>query len=292
MPFHCQPEMKIAYHTYAFGGRSWMPSWTLEEALRLTSELGFEGIELAAWRPHAWPRDLDAARRHEMRRLAHQYHLEYSAICMVQVNHNIASPDAAERQDTLSYIQDCIDLAADLECRMVVVGGGWSVQPHQRADAWEWAVEGLAQAARYAEKRGVTLAVETINRQRADVIVSTGDVLAMIHAVGSPAMRPMMDFYHLHLEDEDPILAIQRLGKDLAYVHFLDARRANRSRQVLGKGEIPLDLILAALREAGYEGWLCVEIWGDDPVDIGKQTIQYYRSLLEGATLASGGGAP
>src|SRR4030042_1822925 len=99
--------MKIAYHTYAFGGRSWLPSWTLEEAIRLTAEIGFDGVELAAWRPHAWPRDLDPARRLDMKVIACQYHLEYSAIGMVQVNHNIASPIAAERQDSLAYIQDC-----------------------------------------------------------------------------------------------------------------------------------------------------------------------------------------
>jgi sugar phosphate isomerase/epimerase len=256
-----------------------MPSWTLEEAMRLTAEIGFDGIELAAWRPHAWPRDLDSARRQEMRSLARQYRLAYSAICMVQVNHNIASPIETERRDSLVYIQECIDLAADLECPTVVVGGGWSVQPHQRQEAWDFAAEILDRAGRHAQKRGITLALENINRQRADVIVSTSDILQMIRGVGLPSLRPMLDFYHLHLEGEDPLQAIQRLGDDLVYVHFLDARLANRSRQVLGKGEIHLDHILTALTGAGYEGWLCVEIWGDDPVNIGKQTIDHYQKL-------------
>ena len=259
-----------------------MPSWTLEEAMRLTAEIGFDGIELAAWRPHAWPRDLDATRRQEMNSLARQYHLAYSAICMVQVNYNIASPIEAERRDSLDYIEECIDLAADLECPTVVVGGGWSVQPHQRLAAWEWAVECLCKAARYAHKRGILLALENINRQRADVVVSIDNMLEMIREIDSPSIRPMLDFYHLHLEGEDPLQAIRRLGKDLTYAHFLDARLANRSRQVLGKGELPLDTILSTLVEVGYNGWLCVEIWGDDPVDIGKQTIHYYRNLKGG----------
>ena len=258
-----------------------MPSWTLEEALRLTAEIGFDGIELAAWRPHAWPHDLDAVRRRGMKALARQNRLEYSAICMVQINHNIASPVAAERQDSVGYIQDCIDLAVDLECPIVVVGGGWSVQPHARKVAWEWAVEGLARASKYAEKREIILALENINRQRADVIVSTDDILTMIREVGSLSLRPMLDFYHLYLEGEDPLQAIQRIGKDLAYAHFLDARRTNRSRQVPGNGELPLINILSTLAKVGYNGWLCVEMWGDDPVDIGKQTIQHYQDLME-----------
>jgi D-psicose/D-tagatose/L-ribulose 3-epimerase len=249
----------------------------------MTGEIGFQGIELAAWRPHAWPRDLNAARRQELMSLARRYGLEYSAICMVQVNHNLASSVAAERQGSLGYLRDCIDLAVDLECPIVVVGGGWSIQPCSRQAAWDWAAESLVLAARYAEKRGILLALENINRQRADVIVSTADMLSMIREVASPALRPMLDFYHLHLEGEDPLLAVRQMGKDLVYAHFLDARRSNRSRQALGKGELPLALILSALEQAGYDGWLCAELWGDDPVEVGKQTMDNYLDLIQKA---------
>jgi D-psicose/D-tagatose/L-ribulose 3-epimerase len=219
-----------------------------------------------------------------MMTLARQHGLEYSAICMVQVNHNIASPLAAERQGSLLYLRDCIDLAADLECPVVVAGGGWSVRPHTRPAAWEWAAEVLERASRHAEKRGITLALENINRLRADVIVTIDDMLRMIGEIGSPCLRPMLDFYHLHLEGEDPIEAIRRLGKDLVYAHFLDARLANRSRQTPGGGETPLRDILATLVEVGYDGWLCAEIWGDDPLEIGKQTLQGYHGLMKHIT--------
>jgi hypothetical protein len=36
---------KVAFHIYAFGGRYWLPAWTLEEVIRLTAEMGFEGLE-------------------------------------------------------------------------------------------------------------------------------------------------------------------------------------------------------------------------------------------------------
>jgi sugar phosphate isomerase/epimerase len=84
--------MKIAYHTYAFGGRSWLPAWTIEEALRMTAEAGFDGLELAACRPHGWPADLNPARRRELVQLAATHGLAFSAVCLNQPNHNIASP--------------------------------------------------------------------------------------------------------------------------------------------------------------------------------------------------------
>lgn len=267
--------MKTAFHTCAFGSRSWLPAWTLEETIRLIAEMGFEGAELAACRPHAWPSDLDAARRRELRKLAADSGLVFSVIGATSVNHNIASPVAEERRATVRYWVECVDLALDLGCDTVVVTAGWSVRPHGRDEAWRWAAEGLATVAREAEQRGGVAALENINSRRADVVVSSRDVAAMIEEVGCPALQPMLDFYHLHLEAEDPFEAIERLGADLADVHFLDARRADRARVVPGLGEIPLPDILSALRRVGYDGWLTVEIWGDDPCALGRQSIEF-----------------
>jgi protein FrlC len=255
--------MKIAFHTCAFGARSWLPAWTLEEAIRLIAEMGFEGLELAACRPHGWPSDLDAQHRREIRKLAAD------------------SSVAEERRDTVRYWVQCVHLALDLGCNTVVVAGGWSVQPHGRDEAWRWAREGLATVAREAEQRGAVLALENINSRRADVVVSSRDVAAMIEEVGSPALRPMLDFYHLHLEAEDPFEAIERLGADLADVHFLDARRADRARVVPGLGEMPLPDILLALQHVRYDGWLVVEIWGDDPLTLGRQAVRFFAEQRE-----------
>jgi len=98
----------------------------------------------------------------------------------------------------------------------------------------------------------------------------------MVDEVGSPALRPMIDLYHLHLEEEDPLEAIERLGPHLSYVHFLDARRVDRARVAPGWGEMPLPNILSALRRVGYDGWLGVEIWEADPLALGRQAVSFF----------------
>jgi protein FrlC len=272
--------MRLAYHTYIFGGRSWLPSWTLEEAIRITAGLGFEGLELAACRPHGWPWDLNQARRSEIRRLATNSGLAFSGICPVQVNHNIASPFQEEREATISYLIECLHLASDLDCPTIVCGGGWSVEPHTREEAWEWTVDGLSKIAKEAEHLGVVMALENINSRRADVVVTSFDITEMVENVGSHALKPMIDLYHLYLEGENPLEVINRLGSNLAYVHFLDAIKKNRSRVPPGMGEMPLQEILLGLRDVGYDGWLSVEIWGDDPVAIGSQSVRFFKEIM------------
>lgn len=278
--------MRTAFHSAAFGARGWLPAWTLEEAIRLTAEMGFDGLELAAVRPHAWPSDLTSERRRAIRRLVSEQGLAFSAVNPQTLYHNIASPVPEERATTVRHIVECLDLAAELGCGIVVVNGGWSVQPHCRDEAWCWAAEGLSAATRQAESRAVVLVMENINGQRADVVVSSQDVAAMVAEVGSPSLRPMIDFYHLHLENEDPLTVIRRFGTDLTHVHFVDARLQGRARAVPGTGELPLKEMLIALSSAGYNGWLTVEIWGDDPIALGCRSAQAVKALLHEAAVS------
>jgi protein FrlC len=273
--------MKLAYHTYAFGSRAWLPSWTLEEAIGMTVELGFDGLELAACRPHAWPWDLDQARRKEMKRLASDCGLPFSGICPVLVYQNIASCIPEERAGSIQYFIECLKLSIDLECPRVVFGGGWSIKPYTREEAWKWAAESLASIAIDAERLGVVMALENINSRRADVVSTSRDIAAMIEEVGSPALQAMIDLYHLHLEGDDPIDAIEHLAPILAYVHFLDARREDRARLSPGRGELPLAEILLTLQRVGYDGWLGCEIWGDDPMAPGRQAVKFFTAHRE-----------
>jgi len=272
--------MKIAYHTFAFGGRSWLPSWTLEESLRLTSELGFDGLELGAVRPHGFPDDLSIAQRKQLLRHARAEKVEFAAICPISSNFNVASPIEGERNATNKYIIDCIHLAQDLECRIIRVDGGWSVKPFLPVDGWNWAMEGLSAAAKVAEKNGVTLVLEPVNSQRSDIVTSSYEMERMIQNIDSSALKPMIDLYHLHMENEDPVEVINRLGSTLSHVHFLDARKADRARLVPGKGELDLNAILDALVRINYDRWLSFEFWGKDPIVPGRQTVEFFHNYL------------
>jgi len=163
-------------------------------------------------------------------------------------------------------------MAADLECRSwwSAAGGACSLTTR---DAWGWP-RGLTRQPD-KQKNARLPCVENINRTGGcDRIY--GRYPRNDSSVGSPAMRPCWTSTTCTWRRR-AVSAIQRLGKNLAYVHFLDAA-GESFPQVPGKGEIPLDSILAALGRQVTMAVMHRDL-GDDPIEIGKQSIQYYRSL-------------
>lgn len=73
--------MKISLHAYAFGPHGgWVPTYLVEEAIKRTAKLGYDGIELDAARPHVWPDDINKKHRVAIKKLVKECNLEVPAI--------------------------------------------------------------------------------------------------------------------------------------------------------------------------------------------------------------------
>jgi len=58
----------VALNTLLYSsGFSWLPCRSLEDTVDSVARLGYDGIEIAACAPHAFPAYLDAARRRAVR---------------------------------------------------------------------------------------------------------------------------------------------------------------------------------------------------------------------------------
>jgi L-ribulose-5-phosphate 3-epimerase len=116
----------------------------------------------------------------------------------------------------------------------------------------------LAQAARLAAAKGVTLAFET-GQETAELLRATLDEL------DAPALKVNFDPSNMLLYDMgDPIRAVEILGSDIRSVHVKDARRPKARGQwgaevPLGQGEVNIREFIRALKQNGYAGPLIIE---------------------------------
>ena len=105
-----------------------------------------------------------------------------------------------------------------------------------------------------ADKHGVTIALEPLNRGETNFINSLAEGVEIIDAVNSPSFQLLCDIYHMLKEDE-PADQIVKFGKHIVHCHI--AEKQNRTPPgVAGDDFRPY---LSALKKIKYKGGLSIE---------------------------------
>jgi sugar phosphate isomerase/epimerase len=169
---------------------------------------------------------------------------------------NLLSRDEAQRAATVQYIKHLITMVKELEGRMVsiVPGTVGKIVPDGRPEEeWEWAVAGMRECYDYAEREGVLLGIEPINRFETYFINRGDQALALAEATG-PNCGVCLDIFHMNLEEDDSFAAIRRAKGRLVGFHVAD-----NNRFAPGMGSFDWPRIIQTLHEIGYDGALSVE---------------------------------
>ena len=241
--------MKYSVSNWIYGEES------LDRTMERLSRLGYDGIELKGT-----PDRYDV---NQVRDLLSTYCLEVSSICGMwpwdssdhMKSNDLANPDEKVREKAITYVKDCLELGGELGagCMVVVVGGcGKTMRLHERE--WEFGVESVRKAGKYAEDVGVTIAIEPINRYELSLMNNVDQGLKFVKDVNMEGVKLMLDTFHMNIEEADPAAAIRKAGEYLVHLHVADS-----NRQSVGRGHTDFKAIIKALKEIGYQGYLAME---------------------------------
>jgi sugar phosphate isomerase/epimerase len=131
------------------------------------------------------------------------------------------------------------------------------------------AVRGVREVAREAEQLGLRLALEPFQREGIEswsIVNTLGEAAELVEEVGSDAVGIQFDVWHLW-NTPDLLDEIARHSHLIAGVHVSDWREPTRGwadRVLPGGGAADLPAILAALDEAGWDGFYDLEIFSDN----------------------------
>lgn len=183
---------------------------------------------------------------------------------------DLAHSDGDARRRAVAYYRGCVDLAVSVGAPVVglipgAVGRIEALTTQQRE--WAFAVDGVREVAHYACERGVTVAVEAINRYETHLVNRVDQALELAAATGVDGVGVIADLFHMQLEEEDPAAAVERAGPALRALHV-----AGSTRRGLGHGSLDPAPTIAAARRAGFTGPLVLECTapGPNPFDADK----------------------
>lgn len=173
---------------------------------------------------------------------------------------------SAQDQKTGSeYIRAVIDQAAAMGCPRVI-GPVYSVVgligPHEDAEKkqqFDLVVKNLKPLAAYAEKKGVEICIEPLNRFETDFLNTVDQGLKLVKAVGSKAVKLHLDTFHMNIEEKNQPEAIRKAGKLLGHFHACGTDRGTPGGDSLNWKEI-----VKALKEVGYDQDVVIESFTTD----------------------------
>lgn len=246
--------MRIGYGTYG------MPSVPIEEALKRLASMGYEGIELAvASKFPTAPEKLDEGKRREIRSLFNGLGLELPAFLLTM---NVIDVDLEGHRGNLEDFKKVADLANDLALdkppAIVTTVGG-------RTDEWESVqdllVERLVELVGVAAEKGCVFAIELHVHGAVD---RPDRGLWVLERVNSSALKFNFDISHFDLIGLTLEETVPALVPHSVHTHVKDGHMVDGKSQFLLPGEGDFDYVayLKAMSDAGYEGFITVEISG------------------------------
>ena len=253
----------------------------LDESLALAGDLGFSGVQIYATTGEFSPEALTAERKSEIKAILKEKGLEISALCGDMGGHGFQiREDNPERIEKTKAI---IDLAEEFGVSVITTHIG-VIPADPNHPRYSVMLDALTKCGEYAAAKGITLAIETgpetaktlfeflektnggvgVNLDPANFVMVTGqDPVEAVELLGK---------YIVHTHAKDGVM-LKSTDPEIIYEHF--ATGVIEALNVadffletpLGEGKVDFPAYIAALKKAGFDGYLTIEReTGADPI--------------------------
>ena len=239
--------------------------------LKMLKKAGFDGVEIPLFGG-------DVAHFEKVGKAIKDNGLGCTSVTVIpDEEHNPISADAKHRKAGLEHLKWAVDcseaVGSDILCGPFYQPLGVFSGTAPTEEEKKHAAEVHQQAADYAAKVNVTLAVEFLNRFECYFLNTMAATADFVKRVNKPNYGVLFDTFHAHIEEKDPVGCIVPNIDIIKHVHI-----SENDRGTPGKGHVNWTGTFKALRSAGYDGWLMIEAFGRALPDLAAAT-RVWRDL-------------
>ena len=276
--------MKVAVSSYSFSQAFRDGRLTLLESISKAKEMGFDGFEVVDFNLRSAvpaspvdPGDPDAERK--------------------------AAMEQHEKLEEIARLKGEVDIAEILGAsglRHDVAHGARPGKPYQSFDSLlPRLCRGITAVTEYAASKGI----KTMSENHGFFAQDALRVEKLMNTVNHPNYGWLVDMGNFTCADEDPAISVGIAAPYAVYVHAKDfiikpadgpnpGRGFFRSRNgsylggtIVGRGDVPVKTCLAALRNAGYDGYVAIEFEGIEDcffaLEVGLENLRRYINEIE-----------
>ena len=239
--------MKLSFLTKGWNTHSF------DEYLNIAKDLSFQGIELHGIRNEMFDEKNGAFSPFAVASTVRT--LRENKIDIACIDSVCNPADMESQQETVEEIKACIAMADTVHCDLVRMR---ALAGDDEAADTAAVIACIEQVLPYAEKKGVTLLLETTG-----LFADTGKLRDVLNHFADDHLASLWDMHATYrLGKEDAETTIKNLGAYVRHVHIKDSEideNGNVSFCLLGEGSLPVEEMMLALRSVNYNGFITLE---------------------------------
>jgi fructoselysine 3-epimerase len=275
--------MKLAFSTNAY------TRFSLRDALRGIHDAGFEGVEILADTPHAFPGTVDASLiRRELDRLN---------LAVSNINANctfgywkhappepyfepsLISPNPKHRKDRTELIFKTLQFAADIGAGNISITSGRMLGGMPPDKAAKQFADSIGPILERADQLGVNVGIEC---EPGLYLEYVAELRQWIDRLGHPRFGANLDIGHSQVIGESIPEAVKLLAGSIWNLHVEDIPGRKHYHMVPGEGTLDWSALIGALRQINYNRFLTVELYThtQDPQTAAVRSFQFLSKLI------------
>jgi len=216
-------------------------------------QTGFDGVEFNV----GLITDLEECRRFGAH--AHELGLDVTTVGVFDLSEcNPISPDAALRKASYSVFKNYIDrtlaFGAKLICGPFFQALGYFSGARPTQQEWEWSVEAMRPGFEYAREKGVTVAVEPLNRFEVYLINTVQTAVDYVKEFDMDNVGLLVDTMHANIEELNIAESYRKALPWIKHVHI-----SENDRGIPGTGHACGQEIFDVFKQGDYKGYMTIE---------------------------------
>lgn len=256
---------------YAYWVRDWGADYCA--LAKKAKKAGFDVLEIGA----GDLLDMTDAQLEELRATATELGLEISANLGPPKDKDVSSADPSIREAGVKFLCDIMHQMVKIDCK-ILIGALYNCWPYDFKDLdkeglWKRAVEGMQRVGDEADRLGITIALEVLNRFETLLLTDASEGVQFCRDVNRKSVKVLLDTFHMNIEEDDLPAAIRATGEWLAHLHVGEG-----NRKLPGMGHLDWTAIGSALKDIGFDGMVVMEPFMKAGGSVGSD-IKVWRDL-------------
>jgi D-psicose/D-tagatose/L-ribulose 3-epimerase len=250
----------VKYGAHAF---VWVGDWTTDSgnsAIRSAAEQGFDFIEIPLLRPETFD-----AKAHK--KVIDEAGIETTVSLVLPKDAHMPVEPVKARQFLSAVMDKMEEMGCLYLCGCIAYSIGTLTGAPPTAHETQVVIDTLGLVAEDAKKRGITLALECVNRYESYVLNALEDGKAVVQAIGADNLELHADTYHMNIEEEGFYKPLVATGDVLGYIHMSESHRG-----LVGSGTVNWDEVFKGLADGHYKGPLVLESFAAINADLQAAT--------------------